>query len=122
MSPRLPPLFWADGIYAFHVRDRDLLGALDEAVWQYAQRNEVSVVTINGIDFSKLARRGPHFGLIVIPCGGNLDQQFRLVMAALLFAQRTNTGSGMKNRYLALDAGGEIIAFEEHDLPTTPLH
>lgn len=116
MSPRLPSRFNGLGIHAIHIRDRGMLGVQDHSVWQLAQHEMLALCTINGSDFRKLAKRGPHNGLIVVPSGGNVDEQFNWTAAALLQALRSNSNAGLENRYIEVDESSAIVVSEIHDL------
>lgn len=116
MSPRLPPRFIECGIQAIHIRDRGMLGLQDHTIWGYAQEQELAFCTINGCDFRKFARRGPHRGLVVIPSGGNAESQFKWTAQGILQALRSNSGTGLVNRYIEVDQTGTIASSEYYDL------
>ena len=112
MSPRLPDRFNQFGIYAVHVRDRGMLGSKDHVIWELAQHEMLALCTINGSDFRKLAKKAPHSGLVVIPGGGNVDQQFRWTSTGILQALRSNSNAGLANRYIEVDEKSDIAASE----------
>lgn len=116
MSPRLPGRFYDYGIYAVHVRDRGMLGSADHVVWELAQHEMLALCTINGGDFRKLAKRGAHSGLLVIPSGGNTEQQFRWTSIGILRALRSNSGGALANRYIEVSDDCDIAASEYDDL------
>jgi predicted nuclease of predicted toxin-antitoxin system len=116
MSPRLPGRFHELGFHALHVRDRDMLTSNDDEVWNLAQSEGLTICTVNGKDFRQLARKGPHHGLIVIPSGGNPEQQFKWTASGILQGLRSNTGTGLQSRYIEVDENSEIAAVEFDDL------
>jgi hypothetical protein len=91
-----------------------MLGVLDRTVWIHAQKFRLVVCTVNGRDFIELAREGTHCGVVVIPSGGNLRRQYDWIMSALVHSERFNTGPGMANRYIEIDADGAMSRFEEY--------
>jgi predicted nuclease of predicted toxin-antitoxin system len=112
-SPRIIPLLWEREVDAVHVRDRNLLGAADHELWKLAIDEARTVVTINGRDFRKLARRTQrHPGIVVIPSGGNPKAQLGFIMSAVTWVTSTNSAIGFSNRYLEVGEKGEIILAE----------
>jgi predicted nuclease of predicted toxin-antitoxin system len=57
MSPRIVRSLWDRDVDAVHVRDRGLLGAADHEIWKFARQEVRTIVTINGRDFRKLAKK-----------------------------------------------------------------
>lgn len=81
ISPSIVDRLWGEGIDALALRDRDLLQATDHTVWNLAQSEERTVVTVNGKDFIRLAsREAVHYGIVIIPNGSSRDEQFSYVM------------------------------------------
>lgn len=77
LSPAAAVALTADGIDAYHVRDRDILGATDQELLDRAYQEDRVLVTSNVDDFDKLARaREIHAGIVMIERAGLLrDEQ-----------------------------------------------
>lgn len=75
----------ARGVDVCHVRDRDLLGASDAVVLERALEEDRILVTINVLDFEKLAKaRDLHAGIVLVERSGLLrDEQAALLDAVL---------------------------------------
>ncbi len=71
----------AEGIDAYHVRDRGILGATDQELLERAYQEDRVLVTSNVDDFDKLARaRAIHAGIVLIERAGLLrSEQIELV-------------------------------------------
>jgi predicted nuclease of predicted toxin-antitoxin system len=94
------------GIEAVAVRDRGLINAEDQAVFEYAYKNDYIVVTANIRDFEQIARATEiHAGIIFI-CDGELirAEQIEVVtLAAIALAEEMATGRDMINRVLYVE-------------------
>ena len=113
VSPRLVASLWEFQVDAIHIRDRGLLGAADRELWRFAAQEARTIVTINGRDFLKLARRSEtHSGIIVIPSGGSADEQLKFIMSAVNWVTTTNSPIGFSNRYLEVGESGDISVAE----------
>jgi predicted nuclease of predicted toxin-antitoxin system len=79
------------GIEAVAVRDRGLINAEDQAVFEYAYKNDYIVVTANIKDFEQIARAAEiHPGIIFI-CDGELiraEQVEVVTLAAIAIPKR----------------------------------
>jgi predicted nuclease of predicted toxin-antitoxin system len=63
------PLF-AVGHDVYHLRDRGLIGQPDHVIWRRAIDESRILVTINALDFVRLAAREElHGGLVTFPSG-----------------------------------------------------
>ena len=71
----------ADGVDAYHVRDRGILGATDAELFEAAYQEDRILMTSNVDDFDKRARARPlHAGIVLIERAGLLrDEQIALV-------------------------------------------
>jgi predicted nuclease of predicted toxin-antitoxin system len=88
ISPYISPGLWEAGVDNYPVRDRGLLQASDYEVWARAKLDLRTLVTINAIDFLKIAERDTyHYGLIIIPNGGTRSQQLKYILTATTYAQ-----------------------------------
>lgn len=93
------------GYDAVHVNDIGLAGASDDAVLARAVAEDRVIVTSNGEDFRRLARRaGRHPGLVVLRDATGRQQQVAMVaaVAAAVDAQ------GGADRLFEIDAAGTI--------------
>ena len=64
-------------------------------------------------DFRKLAQRTrAHPGIIVIPSGASSETQLKLILAAVGWVSSTNSALGFSNRYVEVNAQGEIVRAE----------
>ena len=95
ISPSLVGRFWSESVDAVPARDRGLLSASDSKVWRYAQTEQRAVVTSNAGHFRALAldtnkNGSDHHGLLLIPNGGNRDEQFAYITSALTFVAQNN--------------------------------
>jgi predicted nuclease of predicted toxin-antitoxin system len=81
ISPVAAVALAAEGIDAWHVRDRGLEGATDEELLDRAYDEDRVLVTLNVGDFEDLVRdREVHAGVVLIERAGLLrDQQIELV-------------------------------------------
>jgi len=112
-SPRIIPALWKHEVDAVHVRDRNLLRAADHELWKFAMDEARTIVTINARDFRKLAQRTrAHPGIIVIPSGASSETQLKLILAAVGWVSSTNSAIGFSNRYVEVNAQGEIVRAE----------
>jgi predicted nuclease of predicted toxin-antitoxin system len=85
LSPHVSELLCSEGIDAYHVRDRGLLGASDPEVFARALAEDRIVVTANVGDFAALAAYSElHAGVILIHhCSLRRDKQITVVRRAL---------------------------------------
>lgn len=85
LSVRLPEKLARQDLHAAHVVHRGLAGNPDHAIWQYANENDFTVVTVNAGDYLRLAARTEiHAGVIVIRESGlDIDEQLARIMAAV---------------------------------------
>lgn len=91
VSPSLVDPLWEQGVDAVHVRNRGMLGVDDHVLWTYATAKSRTVVTINKAHFVRLAKLAvAHPGVLLIPSGGNRDEQFEYVMTPVIWAANTN--------------------------------
>lgn len=81
LTPAAAVALVADGVDAYHVRDRGILGATDAELLERAYEEDRILVTSNVDDFDKLARvRALHAGIVLIERAGLLrDEQIALV-------------------------------------------
>jgi predicted nuclease of predicted toxin-antitoxin system len=81
LSPAAAVALAAEGIDAWHVRDRGLEGATDLELLDRAYAEDRILVTLNVGDFEKLVRqRELHAGVVLIEQAGLLrDEQIELV-------------------------------------------
>jgi predicted nuclease of predicted toxin-antitoxin system len=81
LSPAAAVALIADGIDAYHVRDRGILGATDQELLDRAYEEDRVLVTSNVQDFERLARvRELHAGIVLIERAGLLrDEPIELV-------------------------------------------
>lgn len=88
LSPRLVGILHSKGHRATCNRDRALLGAEDEKVFQAANAEDATLITNNELDFRKiLARSEIHAGLIVVPHDGGRNTQSVQIERALEYAE-----------------------------------
>ena len=113
ISPRIVSRLWKHGVDAEHLRNRNMLQAPDHVIWRLAAEEQRTIVTINGRDFRRLAAGSKsHHGIIVVPSGRNADGQFDLIMAAVNWANQSNSGSGFANRYVEVGEDAQIVLAE----------
>jgi predicted nuclease of predicted toxin-antitoxin system len=81
ISPAAAVALAADGIDAWHVRDRGLEGTTDHELLERAYQEDRVLVTLNVGDFEKLVReRELHAGVVLIERAGLLrDEQIELM-------------------------------------------
>lgn len=81
LSPAAAVALVADGIDAYHVRDRGILGATDHELLERACQEDRILITSNVDDFAKLASaREIHAGIVLIERAGLLrGEQIALV-------------------------------------------
>jgi predicted nuclease of predicted toxin-antitoxin system len=81
ISPAAAVALAADGVDAWHVRDRGLEGTTDHELLDRAYAEDRILVTLNVGDFEKLVReRELHAGVVLIERSGLLrDEQIELV-------------------------------------------
>ena len=81
LTPAAAVALVADGVDAYHVRDRRILGATDAELLERAYQEDRILITSNVDDFDKLARaRQLHAGIVLIERAGLLrDEQIALV-------------------------------------------
>lgn len=108
VSPRVSPRLWEVGVDNYSLRDRALLQMPDYAIWQRAQEEHRTVVTINESDFVKFAERDKrHAGLITFPSGANPDGQYCHIMNGLNWAARNNAiMPSFRNRITCVSVDG----------------
>ena len=91
ISPSLVDPLWEQGVDTVHVRNRGMLGVDDHVLWEYASSEGRTVVTINKAHFVRLARLSVlHPGLVIIPSGGNRDEQFEYLITSITWATTSN--------------------------------
>jgi predicted nuclease of predicted toxin-antitoxin system len=84
VSPAIVPRLLSRDIDAVPLRDRGMLQAPDHAVWKYACHEDRTVVTVNGGDFIRLAKRSEtHPSLLILPGGSTRDEQFDHIIRAV---------------------------------------
>ena len=112
ISPSLVKPLWDIGVDSIHVHHRKLTSATDSRVWAYAQKEQRAVVTIDEIDFGKLALNSDdHFGVVSIPSGGNRDQQLQYVTAAATWARGRNAiMPGFRNWFVWVESDCSVKA------------
>jgi len=100
------------GIDACHVRDRDMLGAEDDAVLDRAFAEDRVLVTVNVDDFVRLARkRELHAGIVLVEDATlKRDEQLSVIRSAVGFT----AGHDMANRVLWVHIDGTM---EFEDIP-----
>lgn len=110
ISPALCGPFWEMNVDTTCTRDRALLEAGDHIVWDYAQREDRSVVTINYGDFERLARQTPgHAGLVIIPSGRGRDGQLKLISSVIESARAENAIlPSLRGRVFRIAEDGQI--------------
>ncbi len=81
ISPAAAVALAADGVDAWHVRDRGLEGTTDHELLERAYQEDRILVTLDVGDFEKLVReRELHAGVVLIERAGLLrDEQIELV-------------------------------------------
>lgn len=81
LSPAAAVALVADGVDAYHVRDRGILGATDHDLLERAYQEDRVLITGNVLDFEKLASsREIHAGIVLIERHGLFrDEQVALV-------------------------------------------
>ena len=81
ISPAAAVALAADGVDAWHVRDRGLEGTTDHELLERAYQEDRVLVTLNVGDFEKLVReRELHAGVVLIERPGLLrDEQIELM-------------------------------------------
>jgi predicted nuclease of predicted toxin-antitoxin system len=81
ISPAAAVALAADGVDAWHVRDRGLEGTTDHELLERAYQEDRILVTLNVGDFEKLVReRELHAGVVLIERAGLLrDEQIELM-------------------------------------------
>lgn len=112
ISPAIAPRLWEANVNAVPIRDRAMLRARDNRIFDFARREQRALVTIDQSDFTKLAERHPsHPGVIVMPSGGGRDEQFDYTMAVCDWAR--NQGAAMmvlRDRITSVDEEMNIIS------------
>jgi predicted nuclease of predicted toxin-antitoxin system len=87
VSPALARRLCENNVYCYHVRDRNLCGASDYELWEIAKEEERTIVTINGIDFRRLAgQEFTHPGIIVLPSCCSRFEQLNYILNAIDWA------------------------------------
>jgi predicted nuclease of predicted toxin-antitoxin system len=111
-SPSISSGLWAEDIDNFALRDRGLLGSPDHEVWELAQRDQRTIVTIDIGDFERFAERSPtHFGILTIPAGTLRDKQLGLVMQGVQFIRSQNRIlPSFRDQIVAVAEFGEVTA------------
>lgn len=112
LSPKVAEILRSvDGIDAYHVRDRGILGATDPEVLERAFVEDRILVTSNVCDFLNLARaRDLHPGIVLVERGDLLrDEQLELVRRVI---DSLKLYGDMVNHVLLIAANG-TITFEE---------
>lgn len=117
ISPAAAVALAAEGIDAWHVRDRGLEGATDHELLDRAYAEDRILVTLNVGDFEKLVReRELHAGVVLIERAGLLrDEQIELVRA---IAAAIGDHGGLINEVVRV-AEDATMTFETMAAPTT---
>ncbi len=107
LTPAAAVALVADGVDAYHVRDRGILGATDAELLERAYQEDRILVTSNVDDFDKLARARPlHAGIVLIERAGLLrDEQVALVRA---IAAAVAAHGAMVNEVLRVGEDGSM--------------
>jgi predicted nuclease of predicted toxin-antitoxin system len=115
LSPTIAVVLRSLGLDAIHVRDRSLNGSSDAQVLERAFVEDRIVVTLNVVDFVRLARaREVHAGLILLAEGGTRGEQLQIVQRAItIIDAEFVAGRDMVNRALRLAVDG-------HEFETLP--
>jgi predicted nuclease of predicted toxin-antitoxin system len=115
ISPALSTPLWERGIDTATARDRGLLEAGDHTIWNIAQSENRSVVTINAGDFKKLAHRTErHAGLVLLPSGRTRDGQLKLIVSVIETVQTENLIlPSMRGRIFEVGEDEEIYISEQ---------
>jgi predicted nuclease of predicted toxin-antitoxin system len=114
ISPSLVDPLWERGVDTVHVRNRGMLGVADHVIWQYANAEARTIVTINRAHFMRLAKLSMlHPGVLGIPSGGTRDEQFEHIITAVTWAASANyPGSAFANRCVEVSVTLEITVEE----------
>jgi len=119
VSPNIVPPLWDEGVDAVALRDRSKLRAPDYRVLQFAHADARAVATINLFDFEKLLKkRQDHFGVAVIPSGGNREEQFDWLLAIAHYLRSQPDAMGaIHNRIVSIDEDLKINSRFVHAPP-----
>jgi predicted nuclease of predicted toxin-antitoxin system len=100
------------GYYAGHVVRLGLMGKTDTQVFEYAVKNDLTVVTNNAADFRKLAKKSKiHAGVIILVPNVPPGQQDVLFAAAIAEIERD---SEPINKVIEVKSDTVIEAYEAH--------
>jgi len=114
LSPTLVQRLASVGVPAVHVAHCGLSGATDPAVWRYAFRHDLVVVTSNARDFIRLAEGVRlHPGLIVLRAG-HLSREEQWAWLGPVARWLLEEGQDLANRAVVVTGKGR---FTVRDLP-----
>ena len=104
LSPAAAVALIADGVDAYHLRDRGILGATDQELLERGYQEDRVLVTSNVDDFAKLARaREIHAGIVLIERAGlRRDEQIELIRT---IARAVGAHGAMVNEVLRVGGG-----------------
>jgi predicted nuclease of predicted toxin-antitoxin system len=93
------------GIDALPVIYRDMSGAADHRIFQFAQKERRAVATINEYDFKKIAAKAAsHCGVAVIPEGGSREEQYGYIIGLAAYLRLTPPAmAAIKDRIVGID-------------------
>ena len=110
VSPKVSQALWDAGIDNYSVRDRGLTQSPDHALFTRAVAEGRAVVTINAIDFCRLASRAEeHFGLVILPNGASREEQLRFILRAVEWAREQNADD-LRNLVITVSEEGAVTA------------
>jgi predicted nuclease of predicted toxin-antitoxin system len=115
LSPTLVGRANRRGYWATCNRDRDLLGARDDALHKVVIEEEAVFVTNNESDFVSLCREVDlHTGLLILPHTGRREALWPLIDAVLDYIEEKAEAAGestadwMLNRQVEVDPNGAV--------------
>ncbi len=121
LSPTLVGRANSRGYWATCNRDRDLLGARDDALHRIVIEEDAVFVTNNESDFVALCRTVDlHTGLLILPQTDRREAQWPLFDAALTYIEKQAEGENesatdwMLNKRVEVDLSGAMM---HEDLP-----
>jgi predicted nuclease of predicted toxin-antitoxin system len=98
------------GVDALPVAYRGMNGLGDYRVFQFAQKEQRAVATIDEYDFTKLAlKTALHCGVAVIPSGRNRDERYDCIMRVVDYLRETPPAmAAIQNRIISINSEMEI--------------
>jgi predicted nuclease of predicted toxin-antitoxin system len=109
LSPTLVTKFAGLGVFAQAVAHVGLAGERDEIVWEFALKNDMTVVTMNSADFLELLDVELHPGLILIRVGGlTRDEQWRWLERVIQFLLTQSDPDFLLNRVVEILGPGRF--------------